>query len=538
MLKVLIVDDEMWVCKLIGSLINWEDYGYTIVGQAYDGNSALTMISELEPDIVFTDIRMPGMDGLALAQTATEMGVDTKFVIISGYSDFAYAKSALEQGVLDYLLKPVDPDELISLLTRIQPRLTNGPVKEVQLREQLDKSRRQFKEQFLLNYLTDKTKLNNGSLSYVNTEYGTHFSDGLFQALQFKLDEKMAVSSELNQSITAEMIDYLYEQLEGLCFDFSAFRLNLSVIAVANYATESVKQFDLMVGETMQYFRNSLPNIMRYSLTLGKGLVKREFSGLTDSFHSALDAIRARIVLGTDRIIDAAGQQDISTLDTADLFTPQYRNQIIRYIEHADQADPVEIIQAAFQKYHETASPALIFLLAQHTLEIIYTTMRSVSEQFEIDHPKSAADQQLDSINSIEQLTRFLSELLEAAHAMFSNLNNTSSSMIDLLLNYIDEHYNEEISLKELSELVFLNPKYVSELFKKETGINFSDYLASRRIEMAKRFLMDPRKKITEISAQVGYNDSKYFSKLFKKIVGLNPVQYRKLYEQKGGANE
>ena len=120
MIRTIIVDDEYWVCQLICDLIDWNSYGFEIVGQAYNGEEALASISSQKPDLVFTDVRMPGLSGLELIEKCQPLSPDTKFVIISGHSEFEYAKSAMQNGALGYLLKPVDPEELTDLLSSIK----------------------------------------------------------------------------------------------------------------------------------------------------------------------------------------------------------------------------------------------------------------------------------------------------------------------------------------------------------------------------------------------------------------------------------
>lgn len=120
MIKTIIADDEAWVCQLITGLIDWEAHGFKVIGNAFDGLSLNQMIKELKPDLVISDIKMPGMDGLSVIKKAKEAALPTKFVIISGYNDFEYAKTAIHTGVLGYLLKPVEPAELIELLSSIK----------------------------------------------------------------------------------------------------------------------------------------------------------------------------------------------------------------------------------------------------------------------------------------------------------------------------------------------------------------------------------------------------------------------------------
>lgn len=532
MIKTIIVDDEVWVCKLICNIIDWEQYGFTIIGQAHNGNEAMKLISEVHPDLVFTDIRMPGMDGLEVAKKTAELGLDTKFVIISGYSDFSYAKSAIEQGVFDYLLKPVEPNDLIALLKRLRTQLDQEFEKETTLQNQLEKSKRYSLSHFFLNYLTGNAKLlTENPIEYLNSEYNSTFSEGLFQAFQIILDENIATTADMNQDVLKHIMMKWYDQLQPICFEVCVFEYNLSVVCVANYDAQSQKSVELLVRDVFKYCRMQIPNIYRYSITLGMGIPQTGFLGIPASFQSAQDAVRSRIVKGTNRVITAAPEAEkFTSQDISALFTAQYRNQLIRYIEQTEHSDAQDIIDDILQKCQDTTNPSMIFTFALHTIDVIYTTMCSAAPSFLEQHPRDHVEQSLEACHSISQISEFLANLLQEARQTNEMQNNSTTSIITMLQDYIDEHYSENISLDDLASHVYLSAKYISEIFKKKTGVNFSDYLVSRRIEMAKRFLQDPRYRISDISEMVGYHDSKHFSKLFKKMTGITPAQYRKLY--------
>lgn len=532
MIKTIIVDDEIWVCKLICNIIDWEKYGFTIIGQAHNGQEAIKLISETHPDLVFTDIRMPGMDGLEVAKRTAELGLDTKFVIISGYSDFSYAKSAIEQGVFDYLLKPVEPNDLIALLKRLRAQLDQESEKEANLQNQLEKSKRHSLSHFFLNYLTGNARLpSEDPIAYLNSEYNSTFSDGIFQVFQIMLDENIATTADMNRDVLKHIESKWYDQLQPTCYEVCIFLFNLSVVCIANYSVQSQKSVELLVSDAFKYCHMQIPNIYRYSITLGVGTPQNSFAEISISFQSAQDAVRSRIVHGTNRVITAAPEAEkITTQDISALFTAQYRNRLIRYIEQADSSDAQSIINEILEKCQDTTNPSMIFTLALHTIDVIYTTMCSVAPSFQEQHPRDHIEQSLESCHSISQISEFLINLLQEARQTHEAHNNSTTSVITLLQDYIDEHYSENISLDDLASHVYLSPKYISDVFKRKTGVNFSEYLVSRRIEMAKRFLQDPRYRIVDISEMVGYHDSKHFSKLFKKMTGITPAQYRKLY--------
>jgi two-component system response regulator YesN len=164
-----------------------------------------------------------------------------------------------------------------------------------------------------------------------------------------------------------------------------------------------------------------------------------------------------------------------------------------------------------------SSDPETLFKLVFQFVNALYSALNLININFEEICPKEQVEKEVESLYSIDQLKAYLAGLLENGQMQNNSMQNKSASAIKVLQSYIDVHFQQEITLKDLSDQVYLNPKYICELFKKEMGMNFN-------------YLMNPCNRISEISAMVGYNDIKYFSRLFKKIVGVNPSQFRKLH--------
>ncbi|WP_066689302.1 response regulator [Christensenella intestinihominis] len=532
MIKTIIVDDEVWVCKLICNIVDWESYGYEVTRQVYSGTEALEAIAAEKPDLVFTDIRMPGIDGLSLIREAERISPGTKFVIISGYSDFEYAKTAIDLNVLGYLLKPVEPEDLSALLVRLKDSVFGNTAEESSsLHEELKKSKRQFREQFMYNFLMVNPQPSYFSLEQFNRESGFSYRDGCFQVFQMMLDEKSGTAPTASPVIFQGIMDHWYRLLKPCCFDVCVVRANLSAVCAANFSPESEDLIRVTAEEIFHQCRNYIPDISRYSVTLGAGSIVRSFTELPASFHSAQDAVRARMILGTDRIISLGGQTPSPEIH--ELFPPSYKNLILRYLNHTCEYSAREATAYIFEKFDKnklTDNPGILFRFALEFINSLYAALAGCGISLAGMQPQEAAKQKIESLNSVGQLKQYLAELLELGRKMCDSQKNKTVSTIEILRNYIEEHFSEDISLSDLAAQVYLNPKYVSELFKKETGVNFSDYLSAVRIGKAKDYLVDPRCRVSEIASRVGYSDIKYFSKLFKKIVGVTPSEFRKLH--------
>ncbi len=534
MIRTMIVDDEVWVCTLICNIVDWSNYGYTIIKRAYSGNEALEAIMDLKPDLIFTDIRMPGMDGLALIREVEKLGLDTKFIIISGYSDFEYAKTAIESGVLGYLVKPVEPDELSALLAKLQKNVFSSNQKQIKalLHEQLNKSRQQCHEQFMYNFLLVNPRLDeNFRLASFNQEFNTYYQDGLFQVFSLVLDKKDFTSysvfkTEFFQNITEKW----YQYFKAHCFEVCVIRSAMSVICIVNYAKTDRQKIRVIAEDFFHECRNHVSKTPGYSITAGVGAPVMQFTDLAQSFAAAQNCIRARITLGTGQMIDLT--KKIPACDeSAAVLSGKGKNLLFQYINCTCELSAEDVINTIFfENGNLSNDPVTLFKLVSQFVYAFYSVLNMVNINFEEICPISQVEKEVESLYSIDQLKNYLANLLQNGQLQNTSVQNKGSSAIKVLQSYIETNFNQEITLKDLSDQVYLNPKYICELFKKEIGMNFNDYLTQKRIEKAKLYLMNPCNRISEISAMVGYNDNKYFSRLFKKIVGVNPSQFRKLH--------
>ena len=211
MLKVLITDDEQMICNLIANILDWEDMGFQIIGMANTGTDAFDIIQKEKPDVVISDIRMPGYDGIQLIQKTAEAGIQAVFVMISGYKQFEYAQNAMKYGVKYYLLKPISEEKLRETMMEIGRELDvkqQKIVEERHLRRQVQEARDKMKRRFLTTVLAANEKDNlesDISRNAVNAEYNTEFKDGEYRAVFVKVDIRGAVGKSA---------EYLQDKIE------------------------------------------------------------------------------------------------------------------------------------------------------------------------------------------------------------------------------------------------------------------------------------------------------------------------------------
>lgn len=539
MITTIIVDDELWVCQLIKRIVKWEDLDFHIIGEAHDGNEAFELVKAKKPDIVITDIRMPGFDGISLIKNVKELGLDTKFIIISGYSDFGYAKDALRYGALGYLLKPIDRKELTDLLTSVRSSVFSQREKVVEeelAKGKLAHSLNQLKEKFFLNFLfSDVNKREELHIDKFNQEYESNFKFGYFQVDIFKIDYKNC--EQVNESTEAEVLDNIQQiissEFEHICFDMATAKLNNQVLCILNY--NPLKDFTIRnsIHSAFDKIRNSIPLMRDFDLTAGIGSSETDFNFLPRSYSWAENSIKARVTLGGNQVIDIS-KYVYKHIELKELFPIEKEKKIALLLEVLDNKAAETLITEVFSifSHRGEVNPCLIFDLSYEIVEIFYKVMRRIDIRIEKEYVgKGKVYHDIGECKSVNQIIDCFIKLFDGARNFYNSLKqNQNRKAIEMVKSYICDHYREEISLNEVANLVFLNSKYLGELFKKETGINFSDYLINYRLDIAKELLKDIRYRTNEVAEFVGYKDAKHFSKLFKKNIGVNPAEYKKMF--------
>ena len=534
MIHVVIVDDEMWVCQLIKNIIDWRSLGFEIIEEAYDGEDGFQAILRHRPELVLTDIRMSGMDGIQLMQRIREEKIDTKFIVISGYNDFTYAQNALKFGAIGYLLKPIDRKELTDFLISIRDSLfadqRNQSIKK-EMENKLDESLEQLRMQYFIKCLLQKEKC--GSLEVINADYRCTFQPGCFQVMVVAVDEKIERNSDDEAGKTSDswILQQEKEVLNKRCFEYLVLQINGFDVFILNYP-EKEKEY-IRRGMQEAIYRGRRGMVSEYDVTISTGCVVPDLCQIGSSYDRAVNGIQARIRYGTNQMIDISGKT-YKNVGIPKIFSIEQEKRLVFYAETFDCMSARTLIKEILEKIKgdDSLNPELIFTVSEEILELFYKSMkRSAVEVEAIIGEKEMWIRKLFSLNSIERIASLLHKLLEEVKGYCEeNGQKKSQKAVEVVKAYIAEHYKDDISLTEAAELVLLNPKYLGELFKKDTGLNYSEYLLKYRLDLAKEMLLDVRCRVGEVGEKVGYQDSKYFSRLFKKHVGVTPKQYKKMF--------
>ncbi len=520
---IFLAEDEIIVRNGIKRLIPWEEYGFVFVGEASDGEMALPLIRQLKPDVVFTDIKMPFMDGLELSAQIKKEMPNIKIVIFSGYDDFKYAKKAMSIGITHYLLKPVSKEDLVNTLKKIASQLEEEKVKndyyskferEIQSYEQY--GRRMFFEQ-LVSGKYNKSEAEKLGISIAAPWYNIV----LFRVGPLISEE---VYSEKGADMQDEVQKVFYE--EKNCFLFRENINSFAVLVMANTKQEAESYASACANKLRDVFKqrgiggwdvvtgtaaDSVENIKKSYMAASKALLKCYTSILDKTLE--ISAVKASSQ--SQNII-------ISFLKTgkpeeAEAFTDNYMKSI-----------GIDNMQSVlFRQY--------IILNVQFTAAAFCREL-NLGENTLFDNLNTSSDF-MESMQSYEKSRLYMINIIKTV----MNLRNEKAvgkykSIVRDAIKYIEENYSDEnISLNSTARSINISPSYLSSVFSREVGKTFVEFLTGIRMEKAKKLLAYTDKRSSEIAYEVGYSDPHYFSFLFKKTQGISSRAYRS--ERQGLSN-
>ncbi len=528
---VVIADDEERICRLITALGEWDDLGMEVIGTASNGPEALALLAQKSVDILITDIRMPGLNGIELIEQAKTLSPSTRFIIISGFAEFTYAQQALHFGVEDYLLKPINKEQLNEALLKIRGTLLGEEARREELlqKEELLKTRSsQMRSSLIRDLLLDPSqKLTKEELS---EKYDFGAGKDSYRVLCVKLcAPKEGEDSERSagEAFLWEKVRYiLSDQLKESTGDYELFLQNRYLYGLINYSSRNEEALKQSLRSALVRF-GALKGIFRSGtlfLSLGNAVDRTE--ELSRSVLSAKRALEERFLKGSGKLLEQKN-------DRSPLFEKKLLDQYSRTLTFALENFDTDLLKEAVDRLRdETIDTENV--CGYEMLELVRQAGNLLIVRMDLPNGRQRLDryyEDCDNTSSAEELFELLKTFA------VSSLNMVEESREDDTLRaireakkYLMNHYSEQITLEEVSGQLGLSAPYFSTLFKKETGTGFAKYLMGLRIEAAKELLRESHQSVAQICKSVGYNDVKHFTRNFEQSVGIKPAVYRKLY--------
>lgn len=494
MYKVLLVDDDSKVHMGLTKYVKWNDYGFCIEGTAKSKDEALDKLMNNHYDLMITDIRMPGGTGLELLDEIRSSGDDISVAILSGYGEFDYARQAMKNGALSYLMKPVDFDELHRLLGEVKKNLDDK-----------NHSAKQY-EAFLLERAVHRMLRNQDieSEQTIGEKIAWIKKDGakaVFR-LQYLGDD---TDSDREAFVNT------WSEATAKCQNVLVQKGIHEYVAVIEMAEDCRKLLDEMI----------IPK----GWAVGMSSVRQSGDALGEMYEEASRAVYLHGLYKGQVVFFEALENNLlysSNLDNA------LEEKLERDLSIANYSKFIERLQKAF---NEKASLGLsLDYLLQFMIQVT-----SIIQRYFIEHQMYGRIQ--DKVHSLNRnivlcnsSDRVLSESLAVLEEVFKicQESRNSSGIVDKAIAYIDQNYGKDISLEIVADSIFIHPIYLSRVFKEKTGSRFSEYLTRVRLNKAKELLEDHHLKTYQISEMIGYESPKYFSRVFKENIGCSPRDYRR----------
>lgn len=534
-LGIIIADDEKKICRLLEYLIEWDNIGAKLLGVAYDGITALELIREKKPDVLLTDIRMPGMDGLQLIEEARKQNAALKCIIISGYKDFQYAQQGLRYGVRDYLLKPINQDDLNRTLKKLVKE-TMEQKSSQEARMQLEKTVRNYSGKFKRVYLKialeqkpeEKPETVLKEVRKINTsrvaEPGSRclvvkadieYKDFIKDTYQLLIDKTMEILqvefASDEGALTMEASD------EGIFLLLCQKRDREELIKAVNHVRDRV------MGLQDLFPKICFTAVISEPADTDEALIRQ-------IQHSRI-AMYNRLLTATDAVTE------LKIWNTRPEEKHALSSRISRLMENRPESFEAEEIK----KYVNEARRIMRTARGITGLDVKMELLRLVRDYLDwlgqLDTPldKSGKTAYFSDMYghciSLNQAFELLEEtLIKALQEVLDHLKNKEIKPVAFARQYIEENKGLHIKLEDLAKNAGFSYSYFSHLFKKETGKTLTEYIQMVRIETAKKLLVEKERSVSEVAELVGYSDIKFFTKQFKKALGVSPNEYRKMF--------
>lgn len=521
MLKVLLVDDEPLANEGMKNIIKWGNYGCEICGEATDGGEAISKIKKIKPDIVVTDIRMPVLDGLELISFVNKnIDNNIKFIILSGYSEFEYAKKAMEFGVKHYLLKPVFEDEIGQILTELHDEIKKEEKNKLQNAEEAHMSICN-----LIKKLTQKGGNYDEFLKIYNLTFDNKVANTWYYALlkttnlgdNREIDEKKKINAiaEYMRNITNTSI------------------ANNNQLFVINH---NANTFGLFIGiSDKQPNYKKIENILKdiadpiakissngYQVSVGSHI--KDLKEIKKAYSTSVKALKHGFYFDLNSIILYDSVKNINF--NYSFLNSEFINLVLEAIEAIDEKKIEKVIKEGFAVFKKKLlEPEIIYIYVNN---IIYRSNKMIGN----------VDEEVDFKIGIWEFGNKESPISQIEKAVIHHCNyccrvlgEKNKKVLDentyKIEEYIKKNYKKSITIKEMSKELYINPVYLGQLFRKIFGIRFNDYIHQLRINEAKRLLEDTKMEISEIAKEVGYSSYNMFLKYFERNTGEKPANYK-----------
>ncbi len=529
MYKVFLVEDEENIRTRIRENFDWQGHGLVLAGEAADGELALSMIYETEPDILITDIKMPFMNGLELSNLIRKKMPWVKIIIISGYDDFQYAQKAISLGVSEYVLKPVRPSQLSEILNKTVDSLEEEKksiVKLAEFEKKLQETLILQKEKFLLEiimYGADPSDLF-AKADYFNISLSARYHGVMI--LKFSSSPSLSVDAQYIELLKlSKLIEQVTENQEDVLTTPKTMNEILFLLS-ASQEEELVERMLLLANK----LKEQCDRMLEGSVRIGRGEVCTRITSLSESYKGAEKALEYSFLFNSREIM---AEEDISHIGLMESGVLDIKSDILMSFLKFSRIEDIDGFLDEYLVLLQNSHYRGKFLIRFVYFFILISAGRMVESLSgvprEVIPELDSLDDDLLEMEDVGAFKQKVAVILQEVISFRTSRNFSKyRKPIERAKSYIEDNFtNPNISLQEVADVASFSACRFSTIFKQETGETFSNFLTKTRINKAMEYLKTSSMQSLEISQAVGYNDSHYFSSIFKKVCGVSPTQFR-----------
>ncbi|WP_341280666.1 response regulator [Paenibacillus sp. FSL H8-0537] len=544
MIELLLVDDEAYVTLSLEKTIPWDELGVSKVYRAESAAEALAIMEAGDIDILVTDIRMPGMDGLQLIEQAKKLWPDLRCILMTGYSDFQYAKKALQLQASDYILKPVDDKEFVrSLMNTIEELKVEWEQAEqyhqlvYNMKSEYGLLRRNLLHDLLLGRQLSDTTIGSKLAQYeiplrldapsviLLIQYSNPYDESNRSSMELM---EYAVGN-IGEEVFAEHMNVWYGKAPHNCLIFVA-QPNEEQQRLLEFSPDYKGQLRAMLEQAVDVFRRQISHFLRSEVSL---IISDWFSfpsGMANAYRTGMSVYLSSAIHESGIAVYLENHQ-AEPETRVNLMEALYKPPTLIHLLESKQWDTAllkidevfgNLEQVKFSREH------LYEVFLSITNAFMYTAHKQGQFIYEIDH--AGFDMLLDHtvIHSLDKLRNWSTDMLERLRTELSSTEEyAKSSLVKQVQELVSASLGHDTSVKTIADKVFLHPVYLSKIYKAQTGESISDYITRMRMERAHYLLKQTNKKIYEITSELGYQNPQYFSKIFRKHYGMTPQEFR-----------
>ena len=482
MYKVMVVDDEAASLKHLYNVVMTKCVNFTVVDTAGNGKAALEKIQKAQPDVLFTDVMMPLMDGIELVSEVKKKYPDVLSVVVSGYNDFAYVKGAIRSGVCEYILKPVRPSDVMKLMEN--------------LRERLDERYYERRMSFL-------KKISRGLDDADEKELECLFPDKQYYAAIYR---KNGLPARFSRNFSVD----LYSMPQEKIIIYGRDEMEALYLCPAR----------LLDGESFEkYFHRTYERIQEENAFYTAVVKEEPFE------PGELPVILNRLYRRLDECIVIGKTQTVllgETEQKTDFSSPSYSFEMLEYyVRKKDIREIQKEIMSLFTIWKQEGCPQIWLEEKIHYMLTYFVEKGYIGEFSEF-----VLDDTFAEAVSMEELAKDIMVFLAPEIGQELVLDKWEEEYRDILW-YLDEYLEENITVQMVCKHFAISQTVLSKIFHKYGNCSFSNYLTRRRMEKAQKIMrQNPKVLIRDVAERVGYGDQFYFSRMFRSTFGISPSEY------------